>query len=97
MPWKCFKKGENPEVRGKRKSVHLYIPLPSQSTTTTTGVPQLQEHNEHLLINIQRLSKLFKGHRCVFDFERGFVNTELIEAEPAPEEQEEDDDDEQVQ
>jgi hypothetical protein len=36
---------------------------------------------QELLYNeIERLMKAFKGHRCALDFDRGFVNLQLIEA-----------------
>jgi hypothetical protein len=36
---------------------------------------------QELLYNeIERLMKAFKGHRCALDFDRGFVNSQLIEA-----------------
>ncbi len=35
-----------------------------------------------LLSDIQRLTKLFKSHRCALDFDRGFVNSALKEANP---------------
>ena len=34
---------------------------------------------ELLYSEIERLMKAFKGHRCAIDFDRGFVNSQLIE------------------
>ena len=46
----------------------------------TSATPTHHPKPELLFTEIERLMKAFKGHRCVLDFDRGFVNSELKEA-----------------
>ena len=41
---------------------------------------QRPKQEELLYSEIERLTKAFKGHRCVLDFDRGFIHSELKEA-----------------
>ncbi len=50
------------------------------NSSATTSTPHIISKQELLYTEIERLMKAFKGHRCVLDFDRGFVNSELKDA-----------------
>jgi hypothetical protein len=53
-----------------------------QQQYQASGSIESLEDQGLLFSDIQRLTKLFKSHRCALDFDRGFVNGALKEANP---------------
>jgi hypothetical protein len=51
-----------------------------QQHQASSSVASLEDQGL-LYSEIQRLSKLFKSHRCALDFDRGFVNSLFKEAQ----------------
>ena len=50
----------------------------TRSTIPVAGIPPPKQ--ELLYSEIEWLMKAFKGHRCALDFDRGFVNSEFMDA-----------------
>ncbi|KAI2503816.1 hypothetical protein MHU86_10621 [Fragilaria crotonensis] len=56
----------------------------ANSAAAGTHATMPSHMKQELLYNeIERLMKAFKGHRCALDFDRGFVNSQLREANEA--------------